>query len=294
MQEQSKWRVELARELAKVYADRPGLRMMVLGGSASRNRADEFSDLDIVVYWDELDEDFIRSLPLKARGAEKALVFPHGPGVLIEEYYFDGLKVDLGHLRMEAWEQMLQTVLVDHKPDMDVIGSIDGMSHAIPLLEEEEVLRQQERLLEYPEELALNVIRRHRRFFVGGCLENQGWARNEWLFYWDAVTATLKNLLGMLSGLNRVYYSPGEPRWYRPFLEELKTAPPDMATRVDHILTTPGPEALTELRLLLLDTLEIVRAQYPAEVSDRMLQAIGGNSVNAVSRRPDVLANGCV
>ena len=289
MQKQSEWRVALARELAQVYAGRPGLHMMVLGGSAARGRADEYSDLDIVVYWDKLDEEFIRSLPLKTRGAARALVFPHGPGVLIEEYYFGGLKVDLGHLEMQSWEQLLQTVLVEHKPDMDAIGSIEGMSHALPLLNELEVRRQQERLLEYPDGLALNVIRAHRRFFVGGCLEYQGWARAEELFYWDAVTATLKNLLGMLAGLNHVYYSPGEPRWYKEFLDKLDILPAGMTGRMDHILHHPGPSALVELRQLLLDTLELVRQNYPQEVSERMLQAIGGNSVNAVHELPQVL-----
>ena len=54
MQKQSEWRVALARELAQVYAGRPGLHMMGTGvAQAARGRADEYSDLDIVVYWDK-------------------------------------------------------------------------------------------------------------------------------------------------------------------------------------------------------------------------------------------------
>ena len=177
---------------------------------------------------------------------------------------------------MQSWEQLLQTVLVEHKPDMDAIGSIEGMSHALPLLNEQEVRRQQERLLEYPDGLALNVIRAHSSLLCRRLsrVSGDGHGPRE-LFYWDAVTATLKNLLGMLAGLNHVYYSPGEPRWYKEFLDKLDILPAGMTGRMDHILHHPGPSALVELRQLLLDTLELVRQNYPQEVSERMLQAIG-------------------
>lgn len=60
----SRWRVEFAKKLVRCYALRPGIKMILLGGSPSRGISDEYSDLDIVMYWNRLDAKFIKSRPL--------------------------------------------------------------------------------------------------------------------------------------------------------------------------------------------------------------------------------------
>ena len=59
----SDWRIELAAELSKVYSAHEQVRMIVLGGSPSRGLSDEYSDIDMVVYWEVMDDNFITSHP---------------------------------------------------------------------------------------------------------------------------------------------------------------------------------------------------------------------------------------
>lgn len=54
--EASRWRIELARELSTHYSSHPEVRMVCLGGSPTKGISDAYSDLAIVVYWNELDE----------------------------------------------------------------------------------------------------------------------------------------------------------------------------------------------------------------------------------------------
>ena len=59
------WRIEMSRQLAQTYSAHDGVKMIVLGGSPTQGLADPFSDLDIIVYWDEMDTDWLKAVPLR-------------------------------------------------------------------------------------------------------------------------------------------------------------------------------------------------------------------------------------
>jgi hypothetical protein len=51
--EVSKGGLALAQHIAPVYFDNPKVRVVMVGGSVSRGCADQYSDLDIGVFWAE-------------------------------------------------------------------------------------------------------------------------------------------------------------------------------------------------------------------------------------------------
>src|SRR5688500_18970774 len=65
MNHASQWRIELARDIAGWYTDQPNVRMIALGGSAARGLADAYSDMDMAVYWEELDRAWLAEPPLR-------------------------------------------------------------------------------------------------------------------------------------------------------------------------------------------------------------------------------------
>ncbi|MCP4421852.1 MAG: hypothetical protein GY805_35005 [Chloroflexi bacterium] len=73
LNEASRWRIELAQELAIHYKQHEQIKMIVLGGSPSRGLSNKYSDLDVIVYWDtslyELIDDIL------------ALVSAHMPNI---------------------------------------------------------------------------------------------------------------------------------------------------------------------------------------------------------------------
>jgi hypothetical protein len=66
LNEHSAWRLELARRYIRPYAERTAIA--VLGGSVAQGIADRWSDVDTLVYWDEIDRDWLET-PRAAAGA---------------------------------------------------------------------------------------------------------------------------------------------------------------------------------------------------------------------------------
>ena len=58
LNDDSAWRLELARRYIEPYRERAAIA--VLGGSVAQGLADRWSDIDTIVYWDEIDRGSAR------------------------------------------------------------------------------------------------------------------------------------------------------------------------------------------------------------------------------------------
>jgi hypothetical protein len=260
----SLWRIEFAKELIEFYVPRPGIEMAVLGGSPPKGLSDEYSDLDIIVFWDEVDVEWLEKDPLREVDCERKHFRRMGEeDVYLESQYFGALKADFGHIKMDLWERTVDDVLVRHSPDPSNLDSMSGFLTSEPLFGGGLVRQWKERISEYPDELAENVVRANRRFFVPGYLLNQAHGRGEALAFADGRCQMLKNLLSILAGLNRVYFSAEEPRWIEHYLGLMECKPDDAWERVRSVLSLDGEEAVAALESLMLDVLGLIGKHMP-------------------------------
>lgn len=263
--EASRWRIELAQELIRYYAPRDGIRMAVLSGSPPKGLSDEYSDLDVIVFWDVIDVRWLESNPLGGVQCErKYFRRMGGADVYLESYYFDELKVDFGHLTMAVWSETVDGVLGRHEADPSALGSIAGFLTSVPLYGAGAVEEWKRRLEQYPDELALKVVRSHRRFFVPGYLLNQAYRRGDVLAYYDGLCLMLKNLLDILAALNRMYFSTEEPRWIEYSLEAMTVKPEDAWGRIRRALTSDPEDGVDILEGLTDDVLALIEKHMPA------------------------------
>jgi hypothetical protein len=259
----SRWRIELARELAETYAKHESVRMIVLGGSPSRGLADAYSDLDVVVYWEEMDVPWLEGEPLAPKGAERKFFRKMGEEAFLESYYFGPLKADFGHSTVKAWESWVGPVLRAEDPSPPMQKAMAGFLEAVPLYGGDLVNDWQSRIAVYPDGLAPLMVRTHLRFFQRGSLTHQGLERGDILFFFDGLCMMLKNLLGVLAGLNRVYFCPSEPRWLEFELESMLLKPRDCWPRMQKVLEGPQESAEDEVNELAREVLDLVEAHMP-------------------------------
>lgn len=284
----SRWRIELARELFRYYADRDGIRMAVLSGSPSRGLSDEYSDLDVIVFWDAIDTEWLDANPLSEVECERKYFRKMGAeDVYLESYYFDELKVDFGHMTMAVWKETVDGVLERHDTDPESLGAIAGFLSSLPLHGGSSVGDWKERLSHYPDELALKVVRRHRRLFVPGYLLNQAHGRGDVLAYYDGLCLMFKNLLSILAGLNRMYFSAEEPRWIAYYLERMAIKPADTWERMRRALASGPEEGVVILEGLTDDVLALIEKHMPA-LADGYPERRRAMGVRARSTKPDV------
>ncbi|AZV57400.1 nucleotidyltransferase domain-containing protein [Clostridium sp. AWRP] len=65
-----KWRIELAKQICEKVKIIEGVKAIVIGGSVARGYADEYSDLEIPIFWDKLPNENTRKLIVKELNAE--------------------------------------------------------------------------------------------------------------------------------------------------------------------------------------------------------------------------------
>lgn len=269
----SLWRIDLARELAKPYIAHPDVRLVLLGGSPAKGISDDYSDLDIVVYWNTLDKQWIEDVPLRHLGLERRLYLPPvAEDSCFELYYAKTLIVEFGSETLDEWRAMTRRVTERFEarpPDLKTIG---GFLSAKVL--HGETLYQQLRaeLLPYPHELAVRIIRQNLGFFWNGVLQNQGLNRGELLFFQDAVCVTLKRLLTIIAAINHTYYSPMDPRWIEYEYCQMTHCPVDLWPRILRIIDGDRVEAIQRLNELIAEVFDLIKTHVPEIDTDAARQ----------------------
>jgi len=260
---QSEWRIELADELTRVYATRPEVEMIVLGGSPSRGISDEFSDLDVIIFWNGIDREWIDSVPLGRLDCRRTDLMKLGEDICLESYHFGNLKADFGHIEMKAWREMADQVLQELSTDAGLQKSLQGFLDSIVLYGKEAAASWKMEIATYPDGLGEKMVRENLRFFVEGYLLNQAWGRGDRLAYFDGVCLMLKNILGVLAGLNRIYFSKDEPRWLTSELSRMNILPACAADRINAIIQGQTVDAVPLLETLIEDVLALVEQHMP-------------------------------
>jgi hypothetical protein len=261
---QSRWRIELAMALAETYTCHPNVVMAVLGGSPSRNLADDYSDLDMVFYWTEFDDAFLDSRPLASSGGSLQLLLDDRKnGSMMELYYFGTLIVEAGHTTLTAWEKVVDRVHEKFDPHPGLQKTLNGFLDSYVIYGDDIAEKWKSRIRPVPIQLSRNTAQRNLGFIWKGCLKNQGLKRSETVFFYDGVCQTLKRLLVLLSAVNSRYFSLVDPRWIEFELSRMQKKPRDMAERIALLFKMAPDDAVDELERLISETMALVRDTFP-------------------------------
>ncbi|MCP5094503.1 MAG: nucleotidyltransferase domain-containing protein [Chloroflexi bacterium] len=287
LNEASQWRIEFAEALAPHYQHHKQVKMIVLGGSPARGLSDRYSDLDVIVYWDTIDFDWLQEDPPLAKvGGQRKLLNTHKTTTAIEHYYFDTIKVDFAHITLNLWETWANDLQKRYETTGHKQKSIAGFLDAKLLYGEALYDQWHNRLTHYPEQLAQNVVKEQMRFFVEGCLLHQGLGRGEILFFYDGVSLMLKRVLAILGGLNKVYFSTDEPRWIPYELEKMNIRPPHVWQRIQEILEGDKRNGLMRLYDLIYEVLALVETHMPDIDVATTRQRMSALSVHGCDSKP--------
>jgi hypothetical protein len=88
-------------------------------------------------------------------------------------------------------------------------------------------------------------------------------ARDSELWRLDMLLNGAFNLLGVLAGLNRVYYTRFELKRTRELVAKMPLAPPSLAERIESLFRLPPEAAAGELAVLVEETRELVAKEFP-------------------------------
>lgn len=267
----SRWRLALARQIAAIYAARPGVRMVLVGGSVAAGRADDYSDLDIAVYWEQVEADWLEEPPLATLGAERFTFVPTNEhGGRLEQYFHGTLKIDVAGIPLAAWRELVDAVLERAEIDPAKQKALSGFLGAVPLHGAAEWRLRRERIARYPQPLAEAMARAHLFFYPRWVPQRLALDRGELPDLYDLLCGMIRNLLALLAAVNRTYFATApELKWTEATLAAMPKTPPAAHARLSAVLAAPGEETLADFYSLIAETLALVEAELPGVDTSR-------------------------
>jgi hypothetical protein len=291
MNDASRWRVELAHELAGSYSSHPDVRMIALGGSAARGQADTYSDMDMAVYWEQIDAAGLADAPLQPVGGARFVFRAAYEGaVYLEQYFIGDLKVDIVHIALAWWAQTAAAVLEHADPAPEKQDTLDGFLSAVVLYGQPLYAQWRARLAAYPDDLARKMVQQHLFFYPLWVLEQHGLARGDIFSFYATLCEMIKNMVGVLAGLNRVYVSTEHLKRLGDIMRRMPIRPPDAAERIEALLTMDRAQAPAALGALIAEVLDLVDAYMPEIDTSRARWAFGF-ALRPATEKPDLPLN---
>lgn len=258
MNEHARWRLDFARELGAQLRRYDGIKAMAVGGSVARGYSDIYSDIELVMFWEqapdkELQREIIAGFQAEYRYPE---VDPgHDHSVLIR-----GVPVDLWHLTISTEEATMDSVLRDYSLDLVASNRLDIIQTCIPLYGEALIQGWKDRVKDYPGELAVNYLNTYLPDFHMRQLE-LAVRRDNPSAYFNILTNIQCRLFLVLLAQNKFYFPTF--KWMFQSMAEMTVKPERLEQRLRQMLTEPPREAAAHLKEVLAETVALVEKMYP-------------------------------
>jgi predicted nucleotidyltransferase len=255
--------LELAEHLAARYRYLPIAQASMVTGSVADGLSDFYSDIDMAVYYSELpsEEDLAKVRQTLTGSSERRwLLGDREKGTLIESFAVGGVECQVIHSTTEAIQEQINSILLEHQVVTPTHKAMSGLLKCIPFFGEDLIQSWKTRIAQFPEPLAEKMVRHYLNFFPIWGLTHQFTQRDARLFYQQSLLEAVQNLLGLLSGLNRVYYSTFQFKRSRKFTQTLKIAPEGLYERLERLFELDVSVAGAELEALVQETLALVEA----------------------------------
>jgi hypothetical protein len=264
MNEDSQYLLGLAQSNAQIYTTHPHIRAIIVSGSVAEGLSDRYSDIDTILYYEQLPtKETLQQAFEHNQGNRYRLLGEQAGEALLESYEVHGVECQFAHTTIAAWEQEMALVLEQLEVATPLQKALAGMLDALPLYGEPLFRQWQARIVNYPDALAQAMVKHYLAFFPLWALQQRFATRDALLWQYQAIVEAEQHILGILAGLNRLYYTTFQFKRMRHLIGQMHIVPSDLASRLDGILQTPTPEALVQLVKLIRETVALVEQHMP-------------------------------
>jgi predicted nucleotidyltransferase len=267
MNDANEQRLKIARSNAATYLANPQVRAIGVAGSVARGEADAYSDIDMSIYYQELpSEEALKAAYEQNQGSDyRIYADEREDGAIVEQYFVQGIRCDLGHVTIERFERDMEMLLERCDPDNLELKVLEGIVDMVPLHGAELIEQWKAKVLNYPDKLAQAMVRKHLNFRPLWILRNYGVEREDLLLFSEEILAATKHIMGVLLGLNRFYHpvSAAPFKGMDKFIQKMAIAPPNLSSRLKGIFQEEPDIAVNHLGELIEETFALVEKHMP-------------------------------
>lgn len=265
MKDETIYLTRLARKVAKPYMALSELRAAMLTGSVSEGESDFYSDLDIILYFETIPSiEILQKAREENGGSELFMQLGHPDEAhYIESYFVHGVECQFGMTTVSAWEEDVATVLVKLDVESVLQKALSGMESCIPLIGEGLIATLKQQAANYPHSLSRAMVEKYLHFPSVASLWNRLESRDATIWRQSAMVESSQNILGVLAGLNQLYYTTFQFKRMNIFINKMQIAPPELSSRIESLFTLPARECCEELEKLIVEVVELVEKEMP-------------------------------
>lgn len=255
---------KLVAIVTKPYQALPETRAILSIGSVSYEIVDEYSDVDIALYYEELPSEEALARCMNQNGVDKLnwCLGDRGEGYMIESYYVHGVECQFAHTTLAAMEREMNSVLVDLDTTTPFQKALSGVLAGQTICGDALIQQYKARAADYPEALRVAMVQKFFTFQPWWALEARLAVRDTKLWRASAMVEDAQNLLGALAGLNRLYYSTFQFKRMAAFVEHMDIKPNNLIERLNTVIDG-GPDAPLILRQLVEETADLIEVNLP-------------------------------
>jgi hypothetical protein len=264
LNEASRWRLALGRQIGMAYAANPKARVVMVAGSTARGTADRYSDLEIDVYWSEPPTDDERRAAAEGSGGTLVDFWPYEEDEWAEEISFGGFLVGTSTFLVETMERYLTQVVDQHSREPLPQIRLFSLLHAQTIAGEDLVAQWRNKASAYPTELAQAMLRANLPFEGLGYAEDMLVARDDLLALYALICRAERQVLGALLGLNRLYLPNPHFKGTDELIAEMRLKPHDLSSRLKAVFRLPPRQGMLELHAICEEMITLVDEHMPA------------------------------
>jgi hypothetical protein len=276
---ESDYLLRLGRKILEPYTRLPTARAAMITGSSAEGVSDHYSDLDMTVYYDgELPaEDALKAIREGHGAPERAwLLGDRADGNFAEAYELDGVQAQIGHATIAAWENDIAEVLDRWNADTPLHKAMSGTLECVVVHGEDLIDRWKARIRTYPDGLARKMVETRLQIFPVWYVQDALDARDATLWHFQIRVETAYALLGILAGLNRLYFTTFQFKKMRRFVGGMQVKPERFAERLEDLFRQTPAVAAKALEDLTGEVLELVEREMPDVDISRLQRRVGG------------------
>jgi hypothetical protein len=274
--EESRYLVEVGRRISRPYQQLPGMVAAMITGSAAKGLADNYSDIDMTMYWHALPGDQALTDIMQQHGANERTWYlgNRDEGSFAEAYQYEGIEIQIGHTTTAAWEEAMASVLIEHECGTPTHKALEGTLNCLPFFGEAEIEVWQQRIAQYPDELARAMIQHHMKIMPVWGLQHHFASRDAQLWLAQLFSEAAFNILGILAGLNKLYFTNFQFKRTRYFVNQMTYKPEQLAERLEQLLAGSAEHRSETLRQLVRECAELISEHYPDIDSDPLTRRL--------------------
>jgi predicted nucleotidyltransferase len=277
MLDRNQYLLELVKRNVKAYLANPKTKAVMVTGSVAEGECDEYSDCDVCLYYDELPTDAeLQFARQQNQGAELIEILgDRREGAFGESLLMNGIEFQFAHATIAQWEKEISSIVEAFDVPTPLMKTMAGTLVGIPLYGETLIEEWKAKIANYPDGLAQRMVEHYLKFVPVWGMQEKLARRDTTLWYHQILVESAQNLLGVLSGLNRLYYSTFQFKRMSRFIEQMEIAPENLSERLESLFHHEAPVAVDQLEVLVRETIKLVEIHMPQVDTSSAKRKIG-------------------